>query len=211
MPLDLKVVEKIEFRIAPIPQIMREKIETVIIRERIKFTIVSAVAANTDVAMAISKSVHEVLQKMPGSENTGRQVTALTIAVASGAIGGAIKTGCDLELAAQGLVVGILRGTLLVGSEVVDTITRTAGIVITAVVESEGDLQSAATGLVRGAIHGAKGIGINIQDAADAGAAGALNAVGDVRSTAYQAILAAVTQPIDGITVAPKVPTISLN
>jgi hypothetical protein len=93
----------------------------------------------------------------------------------------------------------------------VDTINRTAGIVINAVVESGGDLQSAATGLIRGAILGAKEIGINLLDAAAAAAAGALNAVGDVRSTAYQAILAAITQPIDGITVAPKVPAISLN
>jgi hypothetical protein len=190
---------------------MREKIEAVIIREKINAAIVSAVTANPDVATAISKSVDEALQKMADSEKTGRQMTALTIAVASGAIGGAIKTGCDLELAAEGLIVGILRGTLLVGSEVRDTITRTAGIVITAVVESGGDLESAATGLIRGAIRGAKGIGINSQDAAAAAAAGALNAVGDVRSTAYQAIHTAVTQPIDGITVAPKVPAISLN
>jgi hypothetical protein len=190
---------------------MREKLETLIIKENIKFAIVSAVTANTDIAFTVSRTVNEALQKMVGNGNTGRQVTALTIAVASGAIGGAIKTGCDLELAAQGLVVGILRGTWLVGSEVVDTITRTAGIVIKAVVESGGDPQSAATGLIRGAIHGAKGIGINIQAAAAAAAAGALNAVGDVRSTGYQAILAAVTQPIDGITVAPKVPAVSLN
>lgn len=190
---------------------MREKIETLIIKENIKFTIVAAVTANADVALAVSRSVDEALQKIVGNGNTGRQVTALTIAIASGAIGGAIKTGCDLELAAYGLVVGILRGTLLVGSEVVDTISRTAGIVITAVVESEGDLQSTATGLIRGAIHGAKRIGIDIQPAAAAAAAGALNAVGDVRSTAYQTILAAVIKPIDGITVAPKVPVLSLN
>src|SRR5258705_8958618 len=136
MPPNLKVVEKIEFRSAPIPQIMREKIETVIISEKIKFTIVSAVAANTDVAKAISKSVDETLQKIAGSENTGRQVTALTIAVASGAIGGAVKTGCDLELVAQGMIICILRGPLLVGSEVVSTIRRTAGVVINPVVES---------------------------------------------------------------------------
>ena len=190
---------------------MREKIETLIIKENIKFTIVAAVAANTDIAFADSRSVDEALQKLVGNGNTGRQVKALTIAVASGAIGGAIKTGCDLELAAYGLVVGILRGTLLVGSEVVDTITRTAGIVITAVVESEGDLQSTSTGLIRGAIHGAKRIGIDIPHAAAAAAAGALNAVGDVRSTAYQTVLAAIIKPIDGITVAPKLPVVSLN
>jgi hypothetical protein len=109
------------------------------------------------------------------------------------------------------VVVGVLRGTLLIGSEVVDAISRTAGIVINAVVKSEGDLQSASTGLVRGAIHGAKEIGISIPGAADAAAAGALNAVGDVRSTAYQTVFAAVTKQIDGVAVAPKVPVLSLN
>jgi len=38
-----------------------------------------------------------------------------------------------------------------------------------------------------------------------------LNAVGDVRSTGYQTVLAAVIKPIDGITVAPKLPVLSLN
>lgn len=190
---------------------MTGRIETVAVSEKTKLAIKSAVAANGDIAQAISVSVSRALQKIAGSENTGRQITALTIIVASGAISGAIKASCDLELAGRGIVVGVLRGTLLIGSEVVDAITRTAGIVINAVVESGGDLHSASTGLVRGAIHGAKEIGINIPDAAAAAAAGALNAVGDVRSTAYQTILAAVTKQIDGITVAPKVPVLSLN
>ena len=109
------------------------------------------------------------------------------------------------------MVISILRGTRLIGSEVLDAITRTAGIAIKAVVESEGNLESAATGLVRGAIQGANELGINTEDAASAAAAGALNAVGDVRSTAYRAVLAAVTKSIEGITVTPKEPAISSN
>jgi hypothetical protein len=104
-----------------------------------------------------------------------------------------------------------LRGTRLVGSEVLDAITRTAAIAIKAVAESHGNLESAAIGLVRGAIQGAKEIGINTEDAASAAATGALNAAGDVRSTAYQTVLAAVTKPIDGTTVAPKEPAVSSN
>ena len=190
---------------------MKGTIEAVAITEKTKLAIIQAVAADGDVAQAISKTVSKALQKIAGSENTARQVTALTIVVASGAIGGAIKSGCDLECAARGVVVGVLRGTLLVGTEVVDAISRTAGIVINAVVKSEGDLQSASTGLVRGAIHGAKEIRISIPGAADAAAAGALNAVGDVRSTAYQTVFAAVTKLIDGVAVVPKVPVLSLN
>lgn len=190
---------------------MKEKIQAVAIREKTKLAAKLAVAANGDVAQAISRSVSEALQRVGGSETTGRQVTALTIIVASGAIGGAINAGCDMELAAHGVIVGVLRGTLLIGSEVVDAITRTAGIVINGVVEAGGDLRAASTGLVRGAICGAKEIGINVSDAASAAVAGALNAVGDVRSTAYQTIFAAVTKQIDGIKVAPNVPVLSLN
>ena len=190
---------------------MKGRIETVAVREKTKLAIKSAVAANGDVSQAISGTVSQALEKIAGSENTGRQMTALTIIVASGAIAGAIKASCDLESAGRGIVVGVLRGTLLIGSEVIDAITGTAGIVINAVVESGGDLQSASTGLVRGAIHGAKEIGITIPDAAAAAAAGALNAVGDVRSTAYRTIFEAVTKQIDGITVAPKVPVLCLN
>ncbi len=191
---------------------MNSKDEITAITESVKLSIISAVAAKTDIAGAISKTIAKALVRMIGTEgNTGREVTAITIVVASAAIGGAIDSGCDLAPATQGLVVSILRGTRLIGSEVLDAISRTAAIAIKAAVESEGNLKSAATGLIRGAIQAANEIGINTKDAAAAAAAGALNAVGDVRSTAYQTILAAVTKPIEGITVAPKEPAVSSN
>ena len=195
-----------------VSRIMKNKNETAAITESVKLSIISAVAAKTDIAEAISKTIAKALVRRLGTTgNTGREVTAITITVASAAIGGALQSGCDLAPATQGLVVSILRGTRLIGSEVLDAITRTAAIAIKAAAESEGNLESAATGLIRGAIQGANEIGINTEDAAAAAAAGALNAVGDVRSTAYQTILAAVTKPIDGITVAPKEPAISSN
>jgi hypothetical protein len=191
---------------------MKNKNEIAAITESVKLSIISAVAAETDIALAISNTIAKALVRMLGTAgNTGREVTAITITVASAAIGGALQSGCELAPATQGLVVSILRGTRLIGSEVLDAITRTAAIAIKAAAESEGNLESAATGLIRGAIQAANEIGINSEDAAAAAAAGALNAVGDVRSTAYQTILAAVTKPIDGITVAPKEPAISSN
>lgn len=191
---------------------MKNKNEIAAITESVKLSIISAVAAETDIALAISNTIAKALVRMLGTTgNTGREVTAITVTVASAAIGGALQSGCELAPATQGLVVSILRGTRLIGSEVLDAITRTAAIAIKAAAESEGNLESAATGLIRGAIQGANEIGINTEDAAAAAAAGALNAVGDVRSTAYQTILAAVTKPIDGVTVAPKEPAISSN
>lgn len=191
---------------------MKKKDEMAAITQTIKSSIVSAATAKTDVALAISNCIAEVLARTIGTAGyTGREVTAITVTVASAAISGALQCGCDLSPAMQGLVVSILRGTRLIGSEVLDAITRTAVIAIKAVAESEGNLEGAATGLVRGAIQGANEIGVNTEKAASAAAVGALNAVGDVRSTAYQAVLAAVTKPIDGITVAPKEPAVSSN
>jgi hypothetical protein len=191
---------------------MKSKTETAAITESVKLSIISAVAGKTDIAEAISKTIAKALVRLIGTAgNTGREVTAITIAVTSGAIGGAIQSGCELAPATQGLVVSILRGTRLIGSEVLDAITRTAAIAIKAAAEAEGNLESATTGLIRGAVRGANEIGINTEDAAAAAATGALNAVGDVRSTAYQTVLAAVIKPIDGITVAPKEPAISSN
>jgi len=191
---------------------MKKKDEISAITETTRLSIASAIAAKTDVVQAISNSIAKALKRLIGTgSNTGRDVTLIAVTVASGAIGGALQSGCELAQATQGLVISILRGTRLIGSEVLDAITRTAGIAIKAVVESEGNLESAATGLVRGAIQGANELGINAEDAASAAAEGALNAVGDVRSTAYRAVLAAVTKSIEGITVTPKEPAISSN
>jgi len=104
-----------------------------------------------------------------------------------------------------------LRGTRLVGAEVLAAITRTAKIAIRRVAESDSDLEGAAAGLIRGAIQGANEIGIHTADAAAAAATGALNAVGDVRSSAYQTVLAAVTQTFRGIMLTPNEPAISSN
>ena len=194
-----------------IDKLMDVRIKSEAVRKKTKLAILSAVAINGDVALEVSRVVSDALQKKPGSENSGRQVTDLSIVVASGAIDGAIRAGCNLEWAGRGVVLGVLNGTLLIGSEVVDAISRTAGIVISAVVKSGGDLQSTSTGLVRGAIQGATKMGIDAPQAAAAAAAGALNAAGDVRSTAYQTIFAAITKQIDGITVEPREPAVTLN
>jgi hypothetical protein len=196
---------------ATIKMIKKEN-ELAAITQAVKSSILSALADGTDVARAVSASVARELAGLIGtSGNTGARVTIITANVASAAISGVLQSGCDLAPAAQGLVVTILRGTRLVGSEVVAGIKRTAQIVTRAVAESQGNLEAAATGLIRGAIQAANEIGIDTADAAAAAATGALNAVGDVRSTAYKAVLAAVSKPFDGITITPKEPAVSAN
>src|SRR2546423_1701768 len=181
---------------------MKQKRESTAIAAMIKMNILAALVAKADVARAVAESMTQALATTSG--NTGAAAATMIAAATLGAIRGAIQTGCELAPAAQGLMVGILCGTRLVGSEVIDTIRITACIALKAVAESGGDPAPTATGLVRGAIQGAIEIGIHAEDAAAAAALGALNAVGDVRSTAYQAVLAALSRPIDGITIEPE-------
>jgi hypothetical protein len=196
---------------ATIKMIKKEN-ELAAITQAVKSSILSALADGTDVARAVSASVARELAGLLGtSGNTGARVTIITATVASAAISGVLQSGCDLAPATQGLVVTILRGTRLIGSEVVAGITRTAQIVTRAVAESQGNLEAAATGLIRGAIQAAGELGIDTADAASAAATGTLNAVGDVRSSAYQTVLAAVSKPFDGLTITPKEPAVSSN
>jgi hypothetical protein len=98
----------------------------------------------------------------------------------------------------------VLRGTKHVGSEAIDTISHTAGVVIGSTAEVGGKLEHASTGLVEGAIHSAKGISVSAEDAVSAVADGALKAAGKVGSTAVETVRNAVTKTAHGAKVALK-------
>jgi hypothetical protein len=193
-------------------KMIKKEHELAAMAQAVKSGILTALADGTDITSAVSANVARELSRMLGtSGKTGAKVTVITATVASAAIDGVLQSGCDLAPATQGLLVTILRCTRLIGSEVLAAITRTAKIATRAVAESQKDLGAAATGLIRGAIQAANELGIDTTDAASAAATGALNAVGDVRSSAYQTVLAAVSKPFDGITVTPKEPAVSSN
>ena len=191
---------------------IRKEHEPEAITQSVKSAVFSALANGTDLTRAVSAIVARELAAIIGTSGTTKaRATVVTTTVASAAINGVLQSGCDLAPATQGLIIPILRGTRLVGAEVLAAITRTAKIAIRRVAESDSDLEGAAAGLIRGAIQGANEIGIHTADAAAAAATGALNAVGDVRSSAYQTVLAAVTKPFEGIMLTPKEPAISSN
>lgn len=182
------------------------------IAQAVKSAILSALADGTDVAQAVSATLaRELADSMGVSEISSARMTIVTASIASAAINGVLQSGCELAPAAQGLLVPILRGTRLHGAEVLAAATRASKIVTRAVAEGQRDLQAAVTGLMRGAIQGANEIGIDAADAATAAATGALNAVGDVRSSAYQTVLATISKPFEGITITPKEPAVSSN
>lgn len=193
---------------------MKNKPEREPIADVVRLKILSALRDKpaVDISEAVANSVTETLTMMLKPASSTAASVAKTVAITSlGAILGAIESGCDLAPAARGLMLGVLTATRLIGSEVTDTIENIASIVLRRVARAGGDLEAAATGLLRGSIDGAQELGINIEDAASAAASGALNAVGDVRSTAYRKVLATVTKPINGVTVALKQPALSSN
>jgi hypothetical protein len=196
---------------APVEMIKKEH-ELAAISQAVKLAILSGLADGTGIAQAVSATVARELAGVIGvSVPSSARMTIVTASIASAAINGVLQSGCELAPATQGLLVPILRGTRLHGSEVLAAAMRASKIVTRAVAEGKCDLEAAVTGLIRGAIQSANEIGVDAADAATAAATGALNAVGDVRSSAYQTVLAAVTKPFDGIMISPKEPTVSSN
>ena len=191
---------------------MKKQQKAATIAEAVRRKILSAVMGKTDVTRAIADTLRQALSDLLGPcGHTSLEASVIIATATSGAVWGAIESGCDVRLVTRGLMVGVLSGTRLVGSEVSDSIARTAQVAITATAKAGRDVEDAATGLIEGAIEGANEIGISVEDAAGAAALGALNAAGDVRSIAYQRILATVTKTIGGVSVIPKEPAISLN
>src|SRR3954468_24060242 len=128
-------------------KMIKKEHELAAIAQAVKASILAALAGGTDVAHAVSASVARELATLVGtSGNTAARVTVITGTVASAAIDGVLQSRCELAPATQGLLVTILRGTRLIGSEVLAGITRTGRIAIRAVAESEADLDAAATG-----------------------------------------------------------------
>jgi len=152
---------------------IRKEHEPEAITQSVKSAIFSALANGTDLTRAVSAIVARELAAIIGTSGTTKaRATVVTTTVASAAINGVLQSGCDLAPATQGLIIPILRGTRLVGAEVLAAITRTAKIAIRRVAESDSDLEGAAAGLIRGAIQGANEIGIHTADAAAAAATG---------------------------------------
>jgi hypothetical protein len=172
--------------------------------EAVKNAVVAAIKGTGDVVQATVNAVTQTLTTtIKDTGQVGTSVTDATADVARGAVRAAVKVGADLGNAAQGIMLGVLRGTKATGSVVLDTISHTAQVAIRDTAAVGGDVEVAATGLVRGAIAGAKELGISAEDAAAAAVNGALKAAGEVGSTALQTVRRAVSKPIDGIKTVP--------
>jgi hypothetical protein len=180
--------------------------------EVVKNAIVAAITGTRDVVQATVSTITQTLAgRIHDSGQAGTSVTDAIADVARGAVRATVQVGADMGHAAQGIMLGVLRGTKEARAEVTSTISHTAHVAIRDTAAAGGDLEVAATGLVRGAIAGAKELGVSAEDAAAAAASGALKAAGEVGSTALQTVRKAVSKPIAGVKLAPKEPETALN
>src|SRR5436190_7106240 len=146
---------------------MKKQQKAATIAEIVRLKIFSAVTGKIDVTKVIADTLKQSLSDLlDPSGHTSLEASVIIATAASGAVWGAIESGCDIRPVTRGLMVGVLSGTRLVGSEVSDSIARTAQVAITATAEAGRDVEGAATGLIEGSIDGANEIGINVEDAA---------------------------------------------
>jgi len=163
--------------------------------EKATTQIVAALTGPADSAPAPAEIVTEILAtalKDPGP--TVVSVAAAIDDVASGAVRGALQVAGDLYQTATGIMIGVMRGTKLTGTESLESIIHTAQVTIRETIAGGGDLAAATTGLIDGAITGAMAAGISAADAAMAAADGALKAAGQAGADTADLVHQAVTK-----------------
>ncbi|MCU0786590.1 MAG: hypothetical protein MUC91_00115 [Verrucomicrobia bacterium] len=176
--------------------------------ETVKDKIVAAIKGTGNIVQATVDTVTQTLTTtIKDTAKVGTSAADAVAHVASGAIHGVAQVGADLTQAAQGIMLGVLRGTKQTGKEALDTISHTAQIAIRDTAKVGGDVGAAATGLVVGAIEGAKEIGVSAEDAAAAD--GAMKAAGKIGKTAVETVRKAVTKPVHGVKVVLKEPPLA--
>jgi hypothetical protein len=179
--------------------------------EMVKDKIVAALKGTGDLVQATAETASQIPAiTIMDTRQVGNSVTEAIANVASRLVRGAVRIGADLEYAAKGIMVGVLRGTNEAGTEVLNTISHAAQVTIRDTVAAGADVGAAATGLVAGAIQGAGELGISAENAAAAAAAGALKAAGEVGSTVFDTVRKVVTQPVTGVKVVLKEPETAL-
>ena len=165
--------------------------------EKAKNLIMTAITGTTNSAPVTADIVTEIFATT--LKDSGLpvvfSVTEVIDDVVSGSVRGAIQVAGDLQQAATGIMIGVIRGTKKTGTESLESIINTAQVMIRETTAGGGDLMAATTGLIDGAIAGAEEIGISAAYAAMAAADGALKAAGKVDSiTAAELVHRAVTR-----------------
>ena len=148
--------------------------------EKVKNLIMAAITGPANGVSVTAEIVTEIIATTPKDSGLPVvfSVTEAIDDVVSGAICGTIQVAGDLQQAATGIMIGVVRGTKKIGTESLESIIHTAQVMIRETSAGGGDLVAATTGLIDGAIAGAIEAGLSSEDAAMAAADGALKAAG---------------------------------
>lgn len=172
-----------------------------------KTRLAAAIADAGDITMVVIDEVADALQEtLKVSGRTGAALFDAAAEVGGSAIHGAMEIGCELGAVAQGVLVGVLRGTRVTGETAMRTISHTAGSAIHQTAELGGDLGGMAKGLVHGAVRGAAELGLDATQAATAAAQGAFDAAYEIGSAAAEKVRKALAGTIGGVKIVLKEP-----
>ncbi|MGD9905765.1 MAG: hypothetical protein AB7U83_20015 [Vicinamibacterales bacterium] len=162
--------------------------------ERVSLGVIGRARTTGEVVGAVSVAVNGLLAEAPPPSPVA---PAFALDVARGVIRGASHVGGDLRSAAEGMVIGMLRGTAP-DAEALRTIRTTVRSLVHATASAGGDLGGAARGAVDGAIVGARELGVDTAAAAAAAARVALGTAAAVGGAPEDAVQVA-TRAISGL------------
>ena len=142
---------------------------------------------------------------------SGRGKRAETQRVADDAIEGAIQAGSkadsDLGSVAKGAVIGTMQGVGEVSKVTTSIIRDTVRSVIKGTSDVGGDIAIVTKKAVEGAIEAGKQAGIKAEDAASAGATGAIAAANELGDAVLTTVVKALSVPISGVRIILDLPT----
>jgi CheY-like chemotaxis protein len=145
------------------------------------------------------------------SLNSIRGKRAETQRVADDAIEGAIqagsRAGSDLGSVAKGAVIGTMLGVGGVTKVTTGIIRDTVKSAIKGTSDAGGDIATVTRKAVEGAIEAGKQAGLKAEDAASAGAAGAITAASELGDAVLTTVVKALSAPISGVRIIIDLPT----
>lgn len=165
--------------------------------DRVKLGVIGSARSTEEVVDAVTQTIGELIPARRG----GVGEPALAPEIARGVIRGARHVGGDIQSAAAGMVIGMLRGAAERGDEPLTALRATAGSLVHETAAAGGHLGGAAQGVVEGAISAARELGIDVRTAASAAAGAAVSAAASVNAAAGDEVTRTTTSVIAGVEV----------
>ena len=168
--------------------------------EHAQGTIAGAVSARIEETPAVIETVTGIACEAVGDLiASGVPVLDAIADVAAGAARAAAGSSVQIRAAAEGGLVGALRGSGLHGEEALVAITHAAACFVQQTYDAGGDMTAAAEGLASGAAEAGQRAGLEAARAANAAAQSAFESAWDISPAAGLKIRRALTEEMEGV------------